>query len=155
MRKHYAALFAVALTALASIGDVQAQDKSSPSGAAPATVRSGVRDFDFEFGNWRVHHRVKRASGEWVVYDGTCTTHGLMGGAGNVEEHTFNKPDGVTYGVALRAYDAKTGQWAIWWVDGRNPHGPLDPPTVGHFENGLGTFYWDGVVNGKPLRTRF
>jgi hypothetical protein len=26
---------------------------------------SGAHDFDFEFGEWIVHHRVKRASGEW------------------------------------------------------------------------------------------
>lgn len=148
MRKRYVSLFAVALTALATISGTHAADK-------PVTTRSGVRDFDFEFGNWRVHHRVKRATGEWVEYEGTCTTRGLMGGAGNVEEHTINRPDGVSYGVAMRAYDEKTGQWAIWWVDGRAPHGPLDPPTVGRFENGVGTFYWDGEVNGKQVRTRF
>jgi hypothetical protein len=44
-----------------------------------------------------------------------------MDGAMNVEDHTFNKADGVTRGVALRAFDSKTGQWAIWWVDSRNP----------------------------------
>jgi hypothetical protein len=148
VRKHYASLFAVVLTALASIGGTYAADK-------PAS-RSGVHDFDFEFGSWRVHHRVKRATtGEWVEYEGTCTTRPLMGGAGNVEEHTINRPDGVGYGVAMRAYDEKTGKWAIWWIDGRAPHGPLDPPTVGRFENGVGTFYWDGEVNGKQVRTRF
>lgn len=142
MRKHLVTLFAVALTTLATTGVARAADQS------------GLHGFDFEFGDWRVHHRVKRSTGEWVEYDGTCTAHALMGGAGNVEEHTFNKPDGVTYGVALRAYDAKTGKWAIWWVDGRVPHGPLDPPTVGQFENGVGTFYWEGDFNGKRVRTR-
>ena len=146
MKKHYVSVFAVALIALISTSGAHAEDKAAPN---------GVHGFDFEFGTWRVHHRVKRATGEWVEYDGTCMTHGLMGGAGNVEEHRINKPDGVTYGVALRAYDAKTDKWAIWWVDGRNPHGPLDPPTVGRFENGVGTFYWDGEVSGKQVRTRF
>lgn len=121
-----------------------------------AVSTAGVHGFDFEHGNWRVHHRIKRAGAQqWLEFDGTCNVRSLMNGAGNVEEHKFDKPDGVTYGVALRAYDAKTDQWAIWWVDGRNPHGPLDPPTVGRFENGVGTFYWDGVVNGQQLRTRF
>ena len=154
MKKHHVSMLAVALIALVSTG-AHAQDKSSPGNAAAALARDGKHDFDFEFGSWRVQHRVKRVTGEWVEYDGTCTTRAIMGGAGNVEEHAFNKPDGVTYGVALRAYDSKTGQWAIWWVDGRNPHGPLDPPTVGHFDNGVGTFYWDGEANGKPVRTRF
>ena len=154
MRKHHVTLFAVAL-ALVCIAGAQAEDKSAPAKTS-ATARDGVHGFDFEFGSWLVHHRVKRAStGEWVEYEGTCTAHPLMGGAGNVEEHTINRADGVSYGVATRAYDEKTDQWAIWWVDSRNPHGPLDPPTVGRFENGVGTFYWDGDVNGKPVRTRF
>jgi hypothetical protein len=55
----------------------------------------------------------------------------------------------------VRAFDAKTGEWAIWWVDSRNPHGPLDPPMKGRFENGVGTFYGDGTLDGKPMRTRF
>jgi len=36
-------------------------------------------------------------------------------------------------------------QWAIWWVDSRDPHLPMDPPVKGHFENGVGTFYSDGT----------
>jgi len=152
MTKHCVTLLAVALTMLGSVGGAQAENK--PTTGEAASARSGLHDFDFEFGSWKVHHRVKRANGEWLEFDGTCITHGLMGGAGNVEEHTFNKADGVTYGVALRAYDAKTNKWAIWWVDGRAPHGPLDPPTVGTFANGVGTFYWEGDFNGKRLRAR-
>jgi hypothetical protein len=78
-----------------------------------------------------------------------------MDDAMNVEEHRFDRPGGVTRGVALRAYDAKTARWAIWWVDSRNPHGALDPPVIGRFEKGVGTFYSDGVVDGKAIRTRF
>jgi hypothetical protein len=46
-----------------------------------------------------------------------------MFGAGNVEEHVLNKAEGTTTGVGLRAYDPKTARWAIWWMDGRDPHG--------------------------------
>jgi hypothetical protein len=115
----------------------------------------GIRDFDFEIGNWTVHHRVRRADGHWVEFDGTCTNRPLMAGAANVEEHVFSRPTGVTRGLALRAYDPNTGLWAIWWVDGRDPHGTLDPPVKGRFEKGVGTFYSDGLVDGKPTRTRF
>jgi hypothetical protein len=55
----------------------------------------------------------------------------------------------------VRAYDPKSGDWAIWWLDGRNPHGPLDPPVKGHFENGVGHFYADDTLNGKPVRVRY
>lgn len=121
---------------------------------APGNL-SGVHDFDFEVGSWRVHHRVRRANGDWFEFEGTCTDRPLMLGAGNVEDHVFKKPEGTTTGVGLRAYDPKTAQWAIWWIDGRDPHGALDPPVKGRFQNGIGTFYADGMLNGKPARTRF
>jgi hypothetical protein len=78
-----------------------------------------------------------------------------MQGWGNVEDHTFNRPSGVTHGIGLRTYDPKTGLWAIWWVDGRDPHGALDPPVKGRFDNGVGTFYSDYMDQGKPMRARF
>jgi len=127
----------------------------SPSAAAEARAiaanASGVHDFDFESGRWRVHHRVKKPDGSWVEYDGTCSNRGLIDGSANVEEHTFDKPNGVTHGIALRAYDATTATWAIWWIDSRNPHAPLDPPVVGRFDGGVGTFYSESAGS----RTRF
>ncbi len=78
-----------------------------------------------------------------------------MDGWANVEDHTFDKPTGVSRGAALRAYDPKTGQWAVWWIDGRVPHNDLDPPVKGRFENGVGTFSSDGTLDGKPIRMRF
>ena len=123
---------------------------------APANL-TGLHDFDFLVGEWRVHHRVKRPTNNdrWLEFNGTCSNRALMGGSANVEDHMFDKPTGVSRGVALRAYDPKTGQWAIWWIDSRNPLGSLDPPIKGRFERGVGTFYSDGTLDGKPTRTRF
>lgn len=148
-----AALFAVVVGLMVP---AHAEERSAPA-MAVAAEGTGVRDFDFLFGEWRVHHRVKRAAEphEWIEFEGTCSVRSLMAGTANVEEHTFERPTGVTRAVGLRAYDPKSGQWAIWWVDGRAPHGALDPPTRGRFEKGIGTFYWDGLVDGKPIRTRF
>jgi len=56
--------------------------------------------------------------------------------------------------IALRSYDSKTGEWSIWWLDGRYPSGPLDPPVKGRFDAGVGTFYSDYMNNGKPERVR-
>jgi hypothetical protein len=125
-----------------------------PAQAAPNLT--GLHDFDFEVGQWRVHHRVLRAdTAAWKEYDGTASNRPLMNGWANVEDNTFNKPDGVTtHGVALRAYDPGTGEWAIWWLDSRAPSGAMDPPAKGHFEHGVGTFYSDGILNGKPIRGR-
>jgi hypothetical protein len=117
---------------------------------------SGVHGFDFLVGDWRVHHRYKRpGTSDWQEFDGTATNRPLMDGWGNVEEHRFARPTGTTYGIGLRAYDAKSGDWAIWWVDSRAPHNPMDPPTKGHFENGIGHFYCDYVQDGRPTRLRF
>jgi hypothetical protein len=132
-----------------------AHSADAPTPKPAAGNLSAVHDFDFEVGSWGVHHRVKRTTGGWFEFEGTCTDRSLMFGAGNVEDHVFKKPEGTTTGVGLRTYDPKSAQWAIWWVDGRDPHSALDPPVKGRFENGIGTFYSDGTLNGKPVRTRF
>jgi len=116
---------------------------------------SGAHDFDFEFGSFTVHHRVKRPTGEWIEFEGTSNTRPILGGLGNVEENLFHRPQGDSQGVAIRTYDPATATWAIWWIAGRAPHGVLDPPVKGRFDKGVGTFYSDGEMNGKPMRTRY
>ena len=156
--KRLRAMFAAGILAAAicSIAPAQSQGTSKPAQVAAANL-TGLHDFDFQVGEWRVHHWVKRPtdSGPWLEFNGTCGNRSLMDGWANVEDHAFNKPTGATHGVALRAYDPKTAQWAIWWIDGRDPFGALDPPVIGRFENGVGTFYSDAMVDGKPMRTRF
>jgi hypothetical protein len=155
MNRVRAVLIVASFAALAAVVSPPAFASDAPS--APPDDLSGMHDFDFLFGQWRVHHRIRRATGAdvWREFDGTCTNRGLIDGRANVEEHRFDKPDGVTYGIALRTYDPKTAQWAIWWVDSRIPHGPLDPPVKGRFVNGVGTFYSDFTDQGKPMRVRF
>ena len=118
---------------------------------------SGVHDFDFLFGSWRVKHRLQRpaGTGPWVEFEGTCEERPLMGGRGNVEEHRFERPEGASYGVAIRAYDPQTAEWAIWWIDSRVPHLGMDPPMKGRFKDGVGTFYCDSTLDGSPIRIRF
>ena len=126
---------------------------------APSTpdTAAGSHGFDFLLGDFRVHHRVRRPDpGQpWLEFDGTASQRALLGGGANVQEYVLNKPGGMSYGAAIRAYDPKARQWAIWWIDGRYPLGALDPPVVGGFDHGVGTFYSDGLVNGRPTRTRF
>jgi hypothetical protein len=114
----------------------------------------GAHGFDFEHGDWRVHHRIKRPSGEWYEFDGTCSVRPLMGGASNVEEHVFARPTGTTYGVAVRTYDAEKNHWSIWWLDSRYMS-LMGEPAVGRFENGVGNFYSDYKdPQGKTVRGR-
>jgi hypothetical protein len=116
---------------------------------------SGVHDFDFEFGDWQVHHRVTLADGRSIEFDGTASARPLIDGSGDIEEHTFYRTTGKTYGIGLRAFDKKTGTWAIWWVDSRQPHLPMDPPNVGRFRDGVGTFFSESTVGGKTVGTRY
>lgn len=133
------------------------QDAPPPAGAKENL--SGLHDFDFLIGKWNVHHRrlKERLAGshEWIAFDGTCEMHPLMDGRANVDDNVLRMPGGDYRGVGLRSYDAKTGQWAIWWLDGRSPFGPLDPPVKGRFVDGIGTFYAHDTLRGKPILVRF
>ena len=144
----------ITLSALGAHRDARAQAGPHKESAAAVQPSSGSHDFDFQFGKWRVHHHVKR-DGRWADFEGTCTDRGLVDGSANVEEHTFFRKAGTGYGIAVRAYDAKIAQWAIWWIDGRDPHAALDPPVKGRFTDGVGTFFADYVIDGKPVRARF
>jgi len=146
----FASVIALSLS-VSAVAATQAMKKTDQ----PRGEGAGEHGFDFEFGNWHVHHRLKRPTGEWVEFDGTSSDRGLNDGSANVEENTFHRPTGDTQGIALRTFDKKTGLWAIWWVDSRDPHAALDPPVKGRFVDGVGTFYSDGIVNGKPQRTRY
>jgi hypothetical protein len=128
----------------------------SPRPPQPAVDLTGRHDFDFLFGTWVVHHRrLKPGTTEWVEFDGTCSNRALLLGSANVEEQDLDAPSGRYRAAGLRAYDSTTGQWAIWWLDGRYPHGTLDPPVKGRFEHGVGSFYSDYLQDGKPMRLRF
>jgi hypothetical protein len=119
---------------------------------------TGVNDFDFLIGSWRVDHRRLNErfanSHDWIEFEGTCAMRKILGGAGNIDENFLDFPGGAYRAVTLRTYDPAKGQWSIWWIDGRNP-GHLDPPVVGEFQNGVGTFYGDDTFRGKPIRIRF
>jgi hypothetical protein len=130
----------------------------STSIAHGAEASSTPNDFDFLIGSWRVqHHQLKtRLAGgdEWIDFEGTTTAQKLMEGTANVDDNVLVKPTGRYRAVSLRAFDEKTKQWSIWWLDGRNI-GTLDPPVRGGFSNGIGTFYGDDMLEGKPIRVRF
>ncbi|MEJ6023936.1 DUF1579 domain-containing protein [Ramlibacter sp. PS4R-6] len=115
-------------------------------------------DFTPLVGSWHVHHRrlKERLAGctDWEEFEGQSTLRPLMDGAGNVDDNVLHLPSGTYRAATLRTYNPKTGLWAIWWFDGRNPH-QLDPPVVGRFEDGVGTFECDDTLRGMPIRVRY
>ncbi|MEZ5779531.1 MAG: DUF1579 domain-containing protein [Paracoccaceae bacterium] len=119
---------------------------------------ASFHDFDFEVGSWRVQHRrlKKRLVGcqDWEVFGGTSNTRLVLGGYGNVEDNVLEFPSGAYRAVAIRSFDENTGKWAIWWLSTHDPH-RLDVPVIGRFENGVGSFFADEQIDGKPVRVRF
>ena len=119
---------------------------------------AGARDFDFLHRDWAVVHRklTTRLAGadDWVEFQGTSTTRPTMGGRGNVEDNYLDDPRGAYHAMALRAFEASTGLWRIWWLDLRNP-AELGTPVVGRFDGARGEFFANDHWNHKPIMVRF
>lgn len=115
-------------------------------------------DFGFQTGAWRVRHRKLTGrlvgSSDWVEFGGTCSAFEVMGGEANVEDNFLDDPTGPYRAAAFRRRDPATGQWSIWWHDGRFS-GSGDPPVVGDFEDGVGRFFCHDTLDGRPIRVRF
>lgn len=124
----------------------------------PAMAESDPsHDFDFIFGRWRVHNRrlVKRLAGsnEWETFEALAQARPLPGGIGNCDDFTpLNWRPGFV-GMSLRFFNPATKQWSIYWVD--NQTGILQPPVVGGFANGVGTFEGPDEFQGQPIVVRF
>jgi hypothetical protein len=118
----------------------------------------GASDFDFLIGSWSVQHRQRKRrladNDEWIEFSGTVRAETLLGGAGNMDDNILDHPGGAYRAATLRAFDPASATWSIWWLDGRTP-GRLDPPMVGVFSGGVGTFYGDDLFEGRPIRVRF
>ncbi len=115
-------------------------------------------DFDFQIGRWQVAHRRLRArlvnSTDWEDFSGTCEMRPVLGGLGNVEDNILDISTGTYRAIAVRSFDPVAGTWAIWWLDGRNPH-VLDVPVIGRFEDGTGTFLAVDNSGARPIHVRF
>lgn len=132
-------------------------------GAAPATalaMDNGARgEFGFLAGDWRVKHRKlkRRLAGEtgWWDFEGTTRGWTALDGHGSFDDNALDDPNGAYRAVTFRRRDPVTGHWAIWWFDGRVSGTDIDPPVVGGFVDGVGTFLASDVFEGKPILVRF
>jgi len=132
---------------------------ATATGAAPAPALTGhEHDWDWLVGSWNVKHRRLKGrlvgSTTWEEFNGTSTLWLTLGGLGTVDDNLLELPGGTYRAVGMRAFDPKTGHWAIWWLDGRNPT-TIDPPVYGGFKDGVGTFTGDDTLDGKPIKVRF
>jgi hypothetical protein len=145
---------ALALTGAATVFGAQA----SPQAGAPImtdTTHGHEHDWDWLVGRWNVAHRRLKGwlegSTEWEEFHGTSELWLTLGGLGTIDDNVV-KP---TYrAVGIRAFDAKTGLWSIWWLDARNP-ATIDPPVRGVFKDGVGEFTGPDTLHGRPIVVRY
>jgi hypothetical protein len=122
-------------------------------------VDDGRHDFDFVFGQRRVHNRMlaRRLDGctDWFEFTALGQGWPVLGGLGNVDTFSGVLPDGrPVEGMAMRQFDPQSRLWTIWWVSSTQP-GRMDPPVVGGFAAGHGRFFGEDEFDGRPIRVRF
>jgi hypothetical protein len=114
-------------------------------------------DWDWLVGRWNVRHRQLKGrlagSTEWKEFAGTSELWLTLGGLGTVDDNFIDLPEGAYRAVGVRAFDVKTGLWSIWWLDPRNP--TIEPPVMGGFKDGVGTFQNADTLNGRPIVVRY
>jgi hypothetical protein len=142
--------------AIATTLAVAATTAAGGAGAAPATDHT--HDWDWLVGDWKVRHKRLKArlagSTEWEEFNGTSRLWLTLGGLGTVDDNVIETPAGTYRAMGVRAFDATTGLWAIWWIDPRSLVA-IDPPVRGGFKDGVGVFECDDTLNGKPIKVRY
>lgn len=116
----------------------------------------GRRDFDFYFGKWQLRNeRLKaRLAGcqEWEEFESAQECRPILGGLGNLDSFATDWGGGYR-GMTLRLFQPATRQWSIYWASNRD--GVLEPPVLGSFKDGVGTFCGRDQHNGTPVLVRF
>lgn len=120
-------------------------------------INDGREDFDFFHGRWTVRHRLLKARlagcADWIVFDGTTVTQPILSGLGNMDDNWLDRPGAPYAAATLRKFDPQARLWSIWWFDAR--HAGIEPPVLGRFENGVGTFFCEDVFEDRPIKVRF
>lgn len=118
----------------------------------------GRHDFDFYFGGWHIRNeRLKErlvGSIDWERFDATQQCRPILGGLGNIDDFTTDAFGDTPYlGMTLRLFDPKAHVWSLYWASNRS--GVLEPPVVGAFADGIGTFIGRDEHAGRPVLARF
>ena len=127
-----------------------------PAGSEPAA--EGSHAFDFLLGQWKIHNRRLRhpltGSSDWFEFESTSTESSLLAGQGNLEQYDAPEtPAGPIHAVAVRLYNAETGQWSIYWSTAGS--GAFGVPTVGGFKDDVGLFFDHQEFDGRRILVRF
>ena len=119
-----------------------------------ASATSSNKDFDFLVGKWRMRNKHLNARlahcTEYTEFESTVENSAGLEGMGNFDIVRRQLPDGKVYeGRTVRTYDPQTRLWRLYWMDSKG--GPIDPPVIGSFENGVGLFFCKDYQVGRPV----
>jgi hypothetical protein len=119
-----------------------------------ASPASSNHDFDFLAGKWKMKNKHLNARlahrKDYSEFEtGVEAWIGLQG-MGSFDIVTRHLNNGSIYeGRTIRTFDSTTKLWRLYWVDSHG--GPIDPPVIGSFENGIGLFFGKDYQVGRPV----
>lgn len=119
-----------------------------------ASPTSSNKDFDFLIGKWVMKNKHLNARlancKEYTAFESSVENQAGLEGMGNFDIVRRQLPDGTVYeGRTIRTFDPKTRLWRLYWMDSNG--GPIDPPQIGSFENGVGLFFTKDYQVGRPV----
>lgn len=127
--------------------------------ASGEAAGDGQHDFDWEIGAWHTEVRVladplSDTPDEWLHFEGTSIVRPLMDRRANVVELRVAGPTGRIEGLNMRLYEPSASRWSLTFVNMRD--GLLTPSVYGGFrDDGVGAFYGDDQLGGRPIAVRF
>jgi hypothetical protein len=120
------------------------------------STSSSKNDFDFFAGKWKLENRVLKRkpdhTTEWTEFEATQEMHIILRGIGNTDNFLAIRNGKPFEGMTLRLFSPQTKLWSIYWADSNSGILGL-PPVVGSFENKVGHFFSQDVVNEKKVVT--
>jgi hypothetical protein len=148
----------IALLAVLMLTASTSASGDTKTAASPTGVEDGQRDFDWELGAWHTDVRVladplSDTEDEWLHFEGTSVVRPLLDRRANVVELKVAGPTGRIEGLNMRLYEPQANRWSLTFVNIRN--GLLTPSVYGGFHDGIGEFYGDDELGGRPITVRF
>lgn len=131
--------------------------EKDPDYATPHTPGSGPEHgFDFNMGSWKTRIRAVlhpfSAPGTWSRLQGTHVAYRVWDDWADIGQLEVDGPAGHIEDLALRLYDRRTQQWRVYFA--KSGSGTLDPPMIGTFKDGVGSFIGLEEIGGKTVLTR-